>query len=120
MSIVLQRDPSKCLHRKSESPIPLAHKHETVDMTPLSHTKEAFFVRALGIMMCSWISATVRLDGRYAQSRTGISQYASAPCVGAYNSLIHLQVLDYYYTGTETSHLCIRQSRSAASDWSFY
>ena len=107
MNIVLQRDPSKCLHRKS----PIPHKHEIVDMTPLSHTKEAFFVRALG--MCSWISATVRLDGRYAQSR--ISQYASAPCVGAYNSLIHL--LDYY---TETSHLCIRQSRSAVSDWSFY
>ena len=107
MNIVLQRDPSKCLHRKS----PIPHKHEIIDMTPLSHTKEAFFVRALG--MCSWISATVRLDGRYAQSR--ISQYASAPCVGAYNSLIHL--LDYY---TETSHLCIRQSRSAASEWSFY
>ena len=95
MNIVLQRDPSKCLHRKS----PIPHKHEIVDLTPLSHTKEAFFVRALG--MCSWISATVRLDGRYAQSR--ISQYASAPCVGAYNALIHL--LDYY---TATSHLCIR------------
>jgi hypothetical protein len=107
MNIVLQRDPSKILHRKS----PIPHKHEIVDMTPLSHTKEAFFVRALG--MCSWISATVRLDGRYAQSR--ISQYASAPCVGAYNALIHL--LDYYAT---TSTLCIRQSRSATSDWSFY
>ena len=107
MNIVLQRDVSKCLHRKS----PMPHKHEIVDLTPLSHTKEAFFVRALG--MCSWISATVRLDGRYAQSR--ISQYASAPCVGAYNALIHL--LDYY---TVTSHLCIRQSRSATSDWSFY
>jgi hypothetical protein len=107
MNIVLQRDPSKCLRRKS----PIPHKHEIVDMTPLSHTKQAFFVRALG--MCSWISATVRLDGRYAQSR--ISQYASAPCVGAYNALIHL--LDYY---TETAHLCIRQSRSATSDWNFY
>jgi hypothetical protein len=107
MNIVLQRDPSKILHRKS----PIPHKHEIVDMTPLSHTKEAFFVRALG--MCSWISATVRLDGRYAQSR--ISQYAATPCVGAYNALIHL--LDYYAT---TATLCIRQSRSATSDWSFY
>ncbi len=44
MSIVLQRDPSKFLHRKS----PIPHKHEIVDMTPLSHTKKAFFVRALG------------------------------------------------------------------------
>ena len=103
MNIVLQRDPSKFLHRKS----PIPHKHEIVDMTPLSHTKEAFFVRALG--MCSWISATVRLDGRYAQSR--IAQYASAPCVGAYNALIHL--LDYY---TTTATLCLRQSRSATSD----
>jgi hypothetical protein len=107
MNIVLQRDPSKFLHRKS----PIPHKHEIVDMTPLSHTKEAFFVRALG--MCSWISATVRLDGRYAQSR--IAQYASAPCVGAYNALIHL--LDYY---TTTATLCLRQSRSATSDWRFY
>jgi hypothetical protein len=107
MNIVLQRDPSKILHRKS----PIPHKHEIVDMTPLSHTKEAFFVRALG--MCSWISATVRLDGRYAQSR--ISQYAATPCVGAYNALIHL--LDYYAT---TATLCIRQSRSATSDWSFF
>ena len=106
MSVVLQRDPSKVLHRKS----PIPHQHEIVDMTPLSHTKEAFFVRALG--MCSWISATVRLDGRYAQSR--IAQYASAPCVGAYNALIHL--LDYY---TATATLCIRQTRSATSDWSF-
>jgi hypothetical protein len=107
MNVVLQRDPSKFLHRKS----PIPHKHEIVDMTPLSHTKEAFFVRALG--MCSWISATVRLDGRYAQSR--LAQYAATPCVGAYNALIHL--LDYY---TATATLCIRQSRSATSDWSFY
>ncbi len=107
MNVVLQRDPSKFLHRKS----PIPHKHEIVDMTPLSHTKEALFARALG--MCSWISATVRLDGRYAQSR--IAQYASAPCVGAYNAPTHL--LDYY---TATATLCIRQSRTATSDWSFY
>ena len=107
MNVVLQRDPSRCLHRKS----PIPHNHEIVDMTPLSHTKEAFFVRALG--MCSWISATVRLDGRYAQSR--ISQYAATPCIGAYNAPIHL--LDYY---TTTSTLCIRQSKTATSAWSFF
>ena len=107
MNVVLQRTPDKCLYRKS----PMPHNHEITDMTPLSHSKAAFFSRALG--MCSWISATVRLDGRYAQSR--ISQYAATPCLGAYTALIHL--LDYY---TSTASLCIRQSLTAESEWRFY
>jgi hypothetical protein len=49
MNAVLQRTPDKCLHRKS----PMPHNHEITDMTPLSHSKAAFFSRALG--MCSWI-----------------------------------------------------------------
>ncbi len=63
--------------------------------------------------MCSWLSSTVRLDGRYAFSR--IAQYAAEPCHGAYVALLHL--LDYYST---TAHLCLRQSLTEPGEWSFF
>ena len=105
MTVVLQR--SEFLRRKS----PISPELEITDLRPLSPRKAQFFAQALG--MCAWLSATVRIDGRYALSR--ISQYAATPCLGAYNALIHL--LDYYQS---TPTLCLRQSLHERGEWTFY
>jgi hypothetical protein len=105
MTIVLQR--SEFLRRKS----PISPELEITDLRPLSPRKAQLFAQALG--MCAWLSATVRIDGRYALSR--ISQYAATPCLGAYDALIHL--LDYYQS---TPTLCLRQSLHEQGEWTFY
>ena len=107
MDVVLQRA-GKIIPRRRT---PISPRLEITDLRPLNHDKARFFSRALG--MCSWLSSTVRLDGRYAFSR--IAQYAAEPCYGAYDALIHL--LDYYST---TAHLCIRQSLTEPGEWTFF
>ena len=79
----------------------MPHDHEITDLRPLGPAKAAAFSQALG--MCAWITATVRVDGRYALSR--IAQYAAQPCLGAYLALLHL--VDYFIS---TPTLCLRQS----------
>ncbi len=76
MAIVLQR--SEFLRRKS----PISPELEITDLRPLSPRKAQFFAQALGV--CASLSATMRIDGRYALSR--ISQYAATPCLGAYDA----------------------------------
>ena len=107
MDVVLQRAGKLIPRRRT----PISPKLEITDLRPLNHDKARFFSRALG--MCSWLSSTVRLDGRYAFSR--IAQYAAEPCHGAYVALLHL--LDYYST---TAHLCLRQSLTEPGEWSFF
>ena len=107
MDVVLQRAGKLIPRRRT----PISPSLEITDLRPLGHDKARFFSRALG--MCSWLSSTVRLDGRYAFSR--IAQYAAEPCYGAYDALIHL--LDYYST---TAHLCIRQSLTEPGAWAFF
>jgi hypothetical protein len=109
MDVVLQRV-GKVIPRR-RTPISPKLEISGEGLRPLSHDKARFFSRALG--MCSWLSSTVRLDGRYAFSR--IAQYAAAPCHGAYEALTHL--LDYY---SSTAHLCIRQSLTESGEWSFF
>ena len=105
MGIVLQR--GQHLRRKG----PMPHDHEITDLRPLGPAKAAAFSQALG--MCAWITATVRIDGRYALSR--IAQYAAQPCLGAYLALLHL--VDYFLS---TPTLCLRQSLYTTGSWSFY
>ena len=105
MAVVLQRP--DFLRRKT----PMSPDLEIGDLRPLSKTKAEFFAQALG--MTAWLTATVRLDGRYAFSR--ISQYAAQPCLGAYEALIHL--VDYFLS---TPTLCLRQSLHEEGDWTFY
>ena len=82
-----------------------------VDLKELCEDRKKWYITAQG--MCAWLSATVRVDTRYATSR--LAQYNAKPCQGAFNAIV--QLVRYFAT---TAKLAIRQELNVHTEWRLF